>query len=806
MKKFFKSKSAKVLCAALVALIGISVIFFSAGLYPFGDKVFLVSDLNGQYLSFFEYLRQMLTGRASWKYTISKFMGADMAGFTSYYLLSPFNLILLLFEPENVHGAITFIAFAKITACAVTSYLFFSKNDDIFLKNIICSTAYSLCAYSLVYLQNIMWIDGVIALPLIAMGIDDIIHKNKPALYIFSLFFGIFSNYYIGYMLCLFSVIYFLYRAFTAGLKAKPLFYSLCHWAFSSFLAGAMSAFVILPTLSSLEGTSKSGFGMSNLMGMETTAKLTDLATHFLFPETVMRDISSTMPNIYPGIVICLFSALYFLHPKIKLRQKISALFICGIFALSFYFWSPNLVWHGFSMPVLFYNRFSFIFSFFLILFAAEFIEKSALLKKKYLLCAAAVTNFIFLTGYGVANYKRINWPDYSAFKNFYSLTENAVEFIKQKEDGNFYRVEKNYIYGYNDPLIFGYGGMSSYSSGEKIITRRLARNMGYTVSEGRGQNVNGDCLATDSFWGIKYYIIKDDTRRLDSVYQDEYVTVYENPYALPLAIQCSPDIKNISAGEADSETGAALIFSCAFNTDLSLTIPVTGYTLKLENVTADDLGRLSGEGSVNFSISDPAAESKIIYNFTARQTGGLYMNILSSSYGAIDRIIVNGEDKGQYLTVDNFGTCYLDSVQQGQDVQIEIVLLSGMSADEIRIFYDDYNGLETLKNAVEKNSVTVSEFKTDSFTLSGYSEKEDNGIMVMLPYQDGWQFYCNGQNTAPQKVLDTLMYIPVEPGEFVIYCRYVPPMSKEGAAISLSAAAVAGIYIFFLYRSGKKQ
>lgn len=796
MNKIFNSKITRVFLAALIALAGIMIIFASCRLYPFGEKVFLLTDLNGQYISFFEYLRQMLVGEASWKYTISKFMGSDMAGFTSYYLLSPFNIILLLFKPENIHGAVTFIAFAKVMACAAASYIFFSSHGESYMKSIICSTAYSLGAFNLIYLQNIMWIDGVIVLPLIALGIEKIISEKKPLLYIISLFAGIFSNYYIGYMLCIFSVIYFLYKSIGLNLNVKQFFLNFFHWAFSSLLSAAMAAFVILPTLSSLEGTSKGNFGLSNLMGLETTSKLKDLAFHFFIPQDVLRDISSTLPNIYPGLIVCILATLYFLNPRIKLKNKRVSILVCIFFAASFYFWSFNLIWHGFSMPVLFYNRFSFIFTFFLVLFASSFMNNSRAADKWYVVSAAAILNFLFIVNYGISNYSTINWPDYSQFQNFYIQTEDAVNFIKEKEGNNFYRIEKNYFFGYNDPLVFGYGGMSSYSSGEKIITRRLARNMGYTVTEGRGQNLNGDCLATDSFWGVKYYIIKDDTRALTDIYSDDYVTVYENPYALPLAIQCSSDIKNMSAGEADSEKGAASILSRAFGTDLSLTKEITGYEIELENVTADDISKLWGSGAVNFSIVDPSSPAKIVYKFSARQSGSLYLNIFSNYFGAIERIVINGEDKGAYLNVDNFGTQFVDIVQQDEEIELEIILSSNLTADEIRIFYDDYSGLEAMKTEIEKREIQVSDYNVDSFTLSGYSDITNGGIMVMLPYQDGWEFVYNGKEIKPELVLDTLMYIPVEQGDFTINCKFNPPMLKTGVIISVVAAGLAVVYI----------
>lgn len=69
---------------------------------------------------------------------------------------------------------------------------------------------YALCAYNIVYSHNLMWLDGVILLPIITLGIEILFKKERPWIYLISLTVGILANYYIGYMLCLFSLLYFI--------------------------------------------------------------------------------------------------------------------------------------------------------------------------------------------------------------------------------------------------------------------------------------------------------------------------------------------------------------------------------------------------------------------------------------------------------------------------------------------------------------------------------------------------------------------------------------------------------------------
>ncbi|MEG1049429.1 MAG: YfhO family protein, partial [Oscillospiraceae bacterium] len=203
-------------------------------------------------------LKQMLAGQQSTLYTFSKLLGGDLQGLISYYLLSPFNFIVLLFKTSDMALAVSTLVLLKIGSCGITSYFFLSKRSDNTALKLIFSTAYALMAYNIVYAQNIMWLDGVIILPIIAVGIDKLLDENKFLTYIMALSYGIITNYYIGYMLCGFSVIYFGYRLLLKnGIKLSELLKKSVLFAYSSITSGMLSGFVLLPTLKSLEGTSK---------------------------------------------------------------------------------------------------------------------------------------------------------------------------------------------------------------------------------------------------------------------------------------------------------------------------------------------------------------------------------------------------------------------------------------------------------------------------------------------------------------------------------------------------------------------
>ena len=56
----------------------------------------------------------------------------------------------------------------------------------------------------------IMWLDGMVFLPLIVYGLERMLIQRKPLVYVLSLSIMMFANYFIAYMICIFLVIYFI--------------------------------------------------------------------------------------------------------------------------------------------------------------------------------------------------------------------------------------------------------------------------------------------------------------------------------------------------------------------------------------------------------------------------------------------------------------------------------------------------------------------------------------------------------------------------------------------------------------------
>jgi len=87
--------------------------------------------------------------------------------------------------------------------------------------NLIFSTMYALSASAITYGFNYMWLDSLILIPLVVAGLDDIMELKKPVFYVVSLSLVLITNYYMGFMVCIFLFIYFLYKLFLGKLNNK---------------------------------------------------------------------------------------------------------------------------------------------------------------------------------------------------------------------------------------------------------------------------------------------------------------------------------------------------------------------------------------------------------------------------------------------------------------------------------------------------------------------------------------------------------------------------------------------------------
>ena len=108
-----------------ITAIMLFVIFYKVGIYPFGERSLLIWDLRWQYIQFFSWFKQVLTGGGNLFYSFNAGMGNNMIGLYAYYLASPLNLLILFFNDIQIFVLV--LTILKL-ALAASASAFFMRN------------------------------------------------------------------------------------------------------------------------------------------------------------------------------------------------------------------------------------------------------------------------------------------------------------------------------------------------------------------------------------------------------------------------------------------------------------------------------------------------------------------------------------------------------------------------------------------------------------------------------------------------------------------------------------------------------
>ncbi len=378
-------------CMLIPAAI-VFLIYLVRGLHPIADGCVLVLDLNGQYVWFFEALRNFVRGDAELLYSFSRALGGEFLGIYAYYLASPLSYLVCLFPTDRMLEALLCLFLLKTAICGGTFGYYMHKTmpSKNHLAIVLFSCCYALSSYALVQQHNTMWIDAVMWLPLITLGIESVIKYGKFKLYTISMAVAVFSNYYIGYMLCFWCLIYFfLYYVSHPKEVRNPtgervhFLRSLLRMAFYSLIALGIAAVILLAAFYSLN------FGKTTFStpDWEFATKFDLLDLFFkLLPGSYDTVRPEGLPFVYCGLLSLLLLPSYFLCKKYPTRQKLGSLILLFILFLSMSINVVDLVWHGFQTPNWLNYRYSFMFSFYLCVIACRAFEDFEGLSLKVLL------------------------------------------------------------------------------------------------------------------------------------------------------------------------------------------------------------------------------------------------------------------------------------------------------------------------------------------------------------------------------------------------------------------------------------
>ena len=417
-------------CSFIIPFAIMWMIFISMRVFPFGPGSVLVLDLNGQYVYFFEALRNAVFGDASLLYSWSRSLGGEFMGIYAYYLASPLSYIVCLFPKENMTEALLLIELIKAGLCGATMSYYLRKTrpeaNEMFTIAISC--AYALCSYAVVYGHNTMWIDALIWLPLVVLGLEMLIKEHRFVLFCVSLTMTCLSTFYIGYMVCFFVVLYAFYYYFAGSAGKNNLTGEKYHFPKSvgrvilaSLISILASCIIIIPTYYSLS------------FGKNEFAPITNWAKEFVSRFDLLEFISKLfigaydtvdvkgLPFVYCGTIVLLMLPVYFMAKRVTLREKLGALAIMLILVLSMNLSIIDIVLHGFQKPNWLNYRYSFLLIFIMLVLAHRALEEIETIRIPYIGASAAGIGLLVLI---------IQFANYDHVDTFYCIWLSIILLI----------------------------------------------------------------------------------------------------------------------------------------------------------------------------------------------------------------------------------------------------------------------------------------------------------------------------------------------------------------------------------------
>ncbi len=400
------------LASGAVALAGFIVVH----VWPFGDKILLIIDSLHQYLPFYTDFQDKLANSESLLYSFSAGFGYNFWSTYAYYMASPLNILMAFIPKAYVCDFMDLMILVKIALCGGCFSWYLHKRDVTrrFLP-VAFGMMFALSNFMIGYYFNLMWLDSIAMLPLIMYGIEQIVKGKGGRFFCIALFYALWCNYYIGFMLCIFACLYFLvcwiahsgsYGKIDLTAKPDPLpaasvrplrtlgrdiGRSCLKFGWYALLAGGMSAIVLLPAYIGLTSSEAMGTNTfpTSVKFYQNLAEL--LENQMAFMEPINISDSQVGLNAYCGMATVLLAVLYLFDGKIRLRERLSFYGLTAVFLFSFSCNIPNYIWHGFHQQNGLPNRFAFLYIAVLLVMAYDVLGHLKNIRLPALLLSAAI-------------------------------------------------------------------------------------------------------------------------------------------------------------------------------------------------------------------------------------------------------------------------------------------------------------------------------------------------------------------------------------------------------------------------------
>ena len=829
------------LLSFFIPVVLILIVWFFSEMVPFGDNLLLINDNWEQYSKFLAYFREAGLNKDTIFYTFSGGLGSNFYGNFIYYLSSPLNLILFLFPIEKINVGYLLVTLIRFGLSGLFSGVFFYNHSNRSFSSILFSTSYALMGYAVVNSEASIFLDGIEMLPLVAFGIEKLVRDKKPTVYIAMLALLLMKNFYMGYMVCIFSVLFFFWNYLNLNVSfGKEGRKIIAQFFLSSILSAGLAAFSLIPISSVLQSGPKS-FSLSRIDFSEYS-QMIDQGSK-LFSNSYQYD-EKNLPVIFCGIFINILVVLYFVNSKITRREKILSFAVLALYLFSFTVALPNLVWHAFNYPNCWPDRFSYTFCLFFILMAQRcFSNRDGLSRKSFTLCSIVIIGLFFV--YGTLEYSYLSLASlyYDLILSFlflylislmiktetrgYSLPyiwvllfigigsnlvinandiynqiyqghifsekeyekydfglRQTIDQVKQADNG-FFRMDNTEPYTKNEAYQFSFNGITTYQAFIDQKAQGLINKFGYRMAAVSTRYGFGSTVGTDSFLGIKYLF--NQSGNLNKPYPQVLKTtdhfVFQNPYVLPVGFAVS---ERMLVSEIDTYD-PFLMMNNLYNDSVENYENVIYKKAEISATSYNNVRYDERLGKNYYFIQDEEQEASIVWQIKPQENRMLYANFPTIDFTDAE-LYVNDQFITECLDVSlkAHSIIPIGKFQDGGTIPVKMVLKKPYVVFREALFYfEDISVLQERTEALNESGADLQ--KITSSHLKGTIDviSDHRYLFFTIPYSTGWKIWIDDQITEATEVVDHLMAVPVSVGNHTIELRYTPPGFVAGSIIS---------------------
>ncbi len=802
------------------------IAYIANGVYPFGDRGVLIIDSLHQYLPFFTDFQQKLAHGESLLYSFGGGLGYNMWAMIAYYLASPLNFLMALVPMEHVMDFMAYLILFKISlAGAIFGWYLSVRGMDKNYMPVPFACMYALSTYMIGYYFNLMWLDSVLVLPLVMRGIEKICEGKNGRMFGLALFYGLYCNYYIGYMLCLFSCLYFLVLWIAAKkFEIRRFFASGLRFAWFALLSGGMAAVMLMPAYLALQQTEAVGNKFPSKIDFYTDF-ITQWTGHFALVEPINIYDDQSGVNIYCGVIALILLFLYILDKEIKLKERAAKIALMGLLLLSMNFNMLNFIWHGFHIQNGLPNRFSFLYIAVLLVMGFDALRDIRGMEAWRVALAwiwpvaftavcmygevgerewyVYVTTLLLLALYGIlllllrglANaafwlravlgtfmtLEMVSAGIYGVFQNgtvgrsTYVNEQLAYQAMapRQGDYGEFYRGDMDSQRMRNENMFMGANGLVLFSSTMPEATVNLCRSIGMEARTNK-TGYNGVSKLFNDVFGIRYVVSKsgkDTLYQMQKVDYEDPLTLYRNEGALSLGFLVSSDIKDWSLEDRlpmqVQEDFAALATGVPFYYTLREAYSLEeGPTYIIRLHPGEQTYLEFTENVASVKIKTPQYE-KTINNFTR--------NVYN-----LGTVETEGEDSKANITLT-----YKETSKE--PVPVRVYTCTDAEYQEV---YEKLaaNQMENVKEAGSRVSGTI-------------HADQAGTLLLTIPYDAGWTVYVDGEKTPTYRVGEALTGLDLAAGDHEIRMTFLPEGFRTGGILSVVCIL---LFVLSFYLEGR--